>query len=118
MVLNIARRQRINSVLYVEFDKPSTSPTPSKVMRRKERFDRLEEAFNNLSPDYREAMSLVRIQGLQISEAAARMNRTPQAVKHLLIRAIKKLREALGNTESLSLPPKALRDRRDDDAGS
>ena len=75
-----------------------------------------EEAINSLSPEYREAMFLVRIRGLQIKDAAVRMNRTPQAVKHLLMRAIRKLREILGDTESFSLPPESFEGWRSTDA--
>jgi len=52
---------------------------------------------------------LVRIEGLQIKEAAERMNRTPKAVAHLLARALKQLKERFGDTESLHLPPRRLR---------
>jgi len=47
----------------------------------------------------------VRIKGLKITEAAHRMGRTSSAVTHLLMRALKKLKESFGDTESLNLPP-------------
>ena len=88
---------------------------PSSVaegLRRQERFSRLREAIDSLSPEYREAVLLVRIKGLKVKEAAERMNRSPNAVMHLLLRALKKLKEALGDTESLHLPPESLGDSR------
>ena len=82
-------------------------------MRREERRDRLQQALADLSPDYREAIELVRIRGLQVKEAAKRMNRTPKAVMHILARGLKELKSAFGETESLSLPPEALQERGD-----
>ena len=50
------------------------------------------------------ARLLARIDGLSIEEVARRMNRSPNAVSHILLRALRKLRESLGDTESLHLP--------------
>jgi len=89
-----------------------SEPSPSKGLRREERLSRLKEAIDNLSPEYREAVLLVRIKGLKVKEAAGRMNRSPNAVTHLLLRALKKLKEDLGDTESLHLPPERLGESR------
>ncbi|MBI4583032.1 MAG: hypothetical protein HY717_03265 [Planctomycetes bacterium] len=45
------------------------------------------------------------MKGLRIQEIAARMKRSPNAVSHLLSRALTELKEAFGDTESLNLPP-------------
>jgi hypothetical protein len=39
------------------------------------------------------------------------MGRSPDAVTHLLLRALDKLRESFGDTESLHLPPRSLEDQ-------
>jgi RNA polymerase sigma-70 factor (ECF subfamily) len=112
VIVNLARRQRTRGsrVLYVEHDLPNGDPTPSKALRRTERFARLQAALGDLAPDYREVIHLVRIEGLRIKEAARRMNRSPKSVMHLLARALKKLKESFGDTESLGLPPERLKE--------
>jgi RNA polymerase sigma-70 factor (ECF subfamily) len=104
VILNLARRRRIDRVLYVDHEAPASTPTPSKAMRRENRGDRLQAAIDTLPAEYREAVLLVRIEGLPIQEAARRMNRTAKAVMHLLGRALAQLKDHVGNTESLSLP--------------
>lgn len=89
-------------------DCPDPEIPPSKGLRREERFERLEKALASLSPEYREALTLVRIKGFKIAEAAERMGRTPNAVTHLLMRGLKKLKDSFGDTESLHLPPMRL----------
>jgi RNA polymerase sigma-70 factor (ECF subfamily) len=109
VILKLVSRHGRDRLIYREEDRSSDDPTPSKNLRRGERFDRLEEALQRLSPDYHEAVRLVRFQGLRIKEAAERMNRTPKAVMHLVSHGLKKLRESMGDTESLHLPPRSLR---------
>ena len=79
------------------------------MLRRNERFDRLQESIDNLSAEYREVIVLARIEGLRIKEIAQRMNRSPDAVKKLLRRGLKKLRDGFGETESLHLPDRSLK---------
>ena len=115
VILSSARGQQKQKgrVLYVEQELSNHDPTPSKAMRREERSDRLRDALNTLNPDHREAICLVRIEGLRVKEAAKRMNRTPKAVMHLLARGLKELRDSFGDTESLNLSPEGLRNRDD-----
>ena len=115
VILSSAREQRKQKgrVLYVEQELPNNDPTPSGAMRREERSDRLRDALNGLKPDHREAICLVRLEGLRVKEAAQRMNRTPKAVMHLLARGLKELRDSFGDTESLNLSPDGWRDRDD-----
>ena len=108
VILKLVSRQNRDRMIYRQEDRSSDDPTPSKELRRGERLDRLEEALSRLSPDYRDAVRLVRVEGLQIKEAAQRMNRTRKAVMHLVSRGLKKLRESMGDTESLHLPAKPL----------
>ena len=111
VILNSARRQRADRVLYVDHEARDEGPTPSRLLQRGERLQRLEDALQRLRPDHRRAVTLVRLEGMKVKEAAERMNRTPKAVSNLLSRALKELRDALGDTESLNLPPGHMLDR-------
>ncbi len=82
--------------------------SPSKEMRRNERFDRLEDALSHLRDDHRQVIVLSRIEGLRIGEIARRMKRSESAVRNLLLRALKELRKSFGDTESLRLPSRSL----------
>jgi RNA polymerase sigma-70 factor (ECF subfamily) len=107
VILKLAQRRR-RDVLYLDRDLSARDVSPSKAMRREERFDRFQDALDSLSPDYREVVDLARLQGLGIKEIARRMNRSPKAVAHLVSRALQKLKKAIGETESFSLPPRAI----------
>jgi RNA polymerase sigma-70 factor (ECF subfamily) len=102
----------------LEVDFPSRDPSPSKALQREERFARLEEALETLSSEYRQVLTLVRLEGCSIAETAKRMQRSPNATSKLLLRALRKLRERFGDTESLGLPQRPLQaeeDRRGDE---
>lgn len=88
----------------------SASASPSRSLRRDERFDRLQEALRRLSPDHQEVIRLSLLEGLRIREIAERMGRSTDAIKQLLLRATRKLRSHFGETESLHLPPRSLDD--------
>jgi len=90
-------------------DVSAGGPSPSKHLRRDERFDRLEKALASLSEDHRRVVTLARLEGLKVKEIAARMNSSPEAVKKLLARALLHLKESFGDTESLHLPDRRLR---------
>ena len=85
-------------------DVTATQESPSKALRREERFDRLEKALGGLNADQRKAITLSRLEGLKVKEIAARMNRSEDAVHKLLARAVLNLRRSFGDTESLALP--------------
>ena len=87
---------------------PARGASPSRIMRRGERLDRLEKAIADLPADYREVIRLSQLDGLKVKEIARRMNRSEYAVKHLMARALCRLRESFGDTESLSLPDRPL----------
>lgn len=80
------------------------SVTPAKAIRRRERFERLESALDQLSKDHREVIILARVRELPIKEIAKRMGRSPDAVSMLLLRALQSLRKHFGSTASLRLP--------------
>jgi len=105
LILAAADKRRRRAVLEVR--RPSQSPSqasPSRALRREERWERLEKSLALLSPDHREVIRLSRIEGLEVREIAERMGRTPSAVKNLLLRALKELKRSFGDTESLHLP--------------
>ena len=83
--------------------------SPSRALRRDDRFNRLQETLDRLSGDYRKVIYLARIEGLPMKEIATRMRRSPEAVKKLFGRALERLREQFGDTESLHLPDRQLR---------
>ncbi len=106
------RRRRL---IFLEDDLQNVDPTPSRKLQRQERFDRLKKALDSLPDDYREAILLVRIDGMKIKDAAKEMQKSPKAVVHLLSRGLKKLKSIFGETESLNLPSLSLNDGSDSD---
>ncbi|MBI4584031.1 MAG: sigma-70 family RNA polymerase sigma factor [Planctomycetes bacterium] len=110
LILDAAKRERVRQDLQIPRDPPGESTTASKHLRREERFERLKKSIEGLSPDYQKVILLARIDGLKIDEIAERMDRSPSAVKNLLFRAMKELRRSFGDTESLHLPQKNLRE--------
>ena len=68
----------------------------TRQVQRDERFEILRKALAELSPEYREAITLVFFQGLPLREAGQRMGgRTEDALRMLLRRAEAKLRDIL-----------------------
>ncbi len=109
VILELARYHRREQILYMDHDEVAPNDvSPSRSLRRSERFERLKEALDSLSPDYRDVVVMARLKGLRIDEIARRMNRSPNAVAHLLSRALVKLRKAFGETESFGLPARRL----------
>lgn len=96
-------------------DPPVVDPSPSTSLRREERFDRLQTSFESLSPEHREVVTLVCLQGLRVREAADRIGKTPGAIRNLLLRALRKLRGSFGDTESCHLPDRLLTDEETED---
>jgi RNA polymerase sigma-70 factor (ECF subfamily) len=108
VILEAANRPKADRFLALEVDVPARAQSPGKALQREERFERLKAALEALSPDQREAVMLVRLEGLSVAEAARRMDRTPNAISHLLLRAMRTLRLRMGDTESHGLPPRRL----------
>ncbi len=82
--------------------------SPTNVVRRQDRFDRLDAALKRLAPEHRQVILLCRIEGLTSAEAAERLNRSPAAVRQLLLRALRELKQNFGDTESFNLPDRRL----------
>jgi RNA polymerase sigma-70 factor (ECF subfamily) len=110
VVLQAAGRLARDAMLTLDPAFPAADLSQSRALRRQERFERLQEALDKLSPDHRQVILLARVERVPISEIATRMDRSPGAVSHLLMRAVQKLREAFGQTESFHLPDRSLLD--------
>lgn len=108
IIHEIVRTARREPILTAEEDVSVKDPSHARLMRRDERFDRLQEAFRELSPEYRQVISLARIEGLGLKEVAQRMGRSHAAARKLLCRALRSLKEGFGDTESLHLPARHL----------
>jgi RNA polymerase sigma-70 factor (ECF subfamily) len=108
VILQVARRRARERGTPLHEDVPVEQVSASRALAREERFRRLEESLDDLTSEHREVIMLVRVEGLPLAEAAQRMNRSPDAVKKLLYRALKKLKAAFGDTESLHLPDRSL----------
>ena len=91
------------------------SISQSHAQRREERFDRLQQALNSLSPEHKKVILYARLEKLPIREIAKKMHRSPAAVSQLLMRALQKLRDSFGDTESLHLPRRLLEEGSCDD---
>jgi RNA polymerase sigma-70 factor (ECF subfamily) len=86
----------------------SEAVSASKRLRREERLQRLEESLSRLKPEQREAILLVKIEGLAVKEVARRMGRSEEGVRQLISRGVRELRGKFGDTESLHLPEEGL----------
>jgi len=84
---------------------------PDKALQRNERFERLKAAMDKLKPEHREVIILARVHGLSTKEIAQRMGRSIDAVSMLLLRALRKLKDQFGSTDSLHLPQRSLDSR-------
>ncbi len=103
-----ASQRRSTGELSLSIDPPRSSATPSTVLRREERFHRLERALRDLSPEERDVVRLARIDGLTAREIAQRIGRPEPTVRSLLARALRKVRDSFGETRSLHLPDRQL----------
>jgi RNA polymerase sigma-70 factor (ECF subfamily) len=108
-VISNAARKKGGRPLNLPFDPAWTGASPSKNLRREERFQRLEGAVRRLSADHREVLRLARFEGLKVQEIATLMRRSPNAVYKLLARALEELRKDIGDTGSLHLPDRPLK---------
>lgn len=114
VILEEAAGQKKHAQVEADLDLPGRDPTPSQRARQEERFDRLQQALSSLSPDHRKVILLARVEKLPIKEIAVRMNRSADAVTNLLSRALAKLKDGFGDTESLHLPDRTLRQEPED----
>jgi RNA polymerase sigma-70 factor, ECF subfamily len=77
----------------------ASGSSPSRQAARHEQEVLLAEVLAQLPDDYREVIVLRNLEGLSHEETALRMGRSPGAVRMLWVRALTRLRAALGNCE-------------------
>jgi len=70
---------------------PIEATTPSVIMSRKEDLDKLENAIDELKPEYRKVIVLAKIDGLSYNQIGERLGKSADAVGHLLARAMRAL---------------------------
>jgi RNA polymerase sigma-70 factor (ECF subfamily) len=71
---------------------PVDSKTPSRVLGEAEGVRGLLDKLNSLPEDYRQAILLMKVEGLSTSEAAERLGKSNEATALLLHRALKRFR--------------------------
>jgi RNA polymerase sigma-70 factor (ECF subfamily) len=70
---------------------PNKATTPSVIMSRKEDLDKLARAMDALKSKYREVIVLTKIEGLSYKEIAGRLDKSSEAVRKLVSRAMAEL---------------------------
>ena len=73
---------------FIRFPGPIEATTPSVIMSRKEEFDNLTKAIDQLKPEYRKVIILAKIEGLSYKEIGQRLDKSKDAVGMLLSRAM------------------------------
>jgi RNA polymerase sigma-70 factor (ECF subfamily) len=73
---------------------PADSTTPSVIMSKREELDSLEKAMDKLKPEYKEIVTLTKIEGLSYQEVGNRLGKSSDAVRMLLSRAMAALTSA------------------------
>jgi len=81
---------------FIGAGEPARNTTPSVIACRKEALDKLEQALDELKPEYKEIIVLKRIEGLSHAEIARRLGKNTGAVRMLLARAMAALAIAYG----------------------
>lgn len=71
--------------------------TPSRDLQAAEALAAIENAFDDLPEDYKEAITLYRLCGLDYGEIAVRMQRSEGAVRNLVYRGLSRLALRLGD---------------------
>jgi RNA polymerase sigma-70 factor, ECF subfamily len=72
---------------------PIDSRTPSRIFAEEQGLQELLTKLNALPENYRQAILLVKVEGLTTQEAAARLGKTRESMALLLHRALKRFRE-------------------------
>jgi RNA polymerase sigma-70 factor (ECF subfamily) len=72
----------------VGFAGPIDATTPSVIMSQKEDLVKLEKAMDSLKPEYREVIVLTKIEGFSYNVIAGRLDKSSDAVRKLVSRAM------------------------------
>jgi len=67
---------------------PADSTTPSMIISKREELDKLEKAIDKLKPEYKEVITLTKVEGLSYEEVGNRLGKSADAVRMLLSRAM------------------------------
>ena len=89
--VRLNNRRRITEDSFVAALEAVDTTTPSAIMSKKEEFDKLARAIEELTPQYREVIVLTKIEGLSYKEIADRMGKSSEAVRKLVSRALEAL---------------------------
>ena len=89
--VRLNNRIRINEDSFVASLEAVDTTTPSAIMSKKEEFDKLARAIEELTPQYREVIVLTKIEGLSYKEIADKLGKSSEAVRKLVSRALEAL---------------------------
>lgn len=67
---------------------PVDTTTPSVIISKREDLNKLEIAMDKLKPEYREVITLVKMEGFTYEEVSDKLGKSPDAVRMLLARAM------------------------------
>ena len=67
---------------------PARNTTPSLILSGREELDKLEEAIDQLKPEYRQVIVWAKLDGLSYREIGERLGKSADAAGHLLLRAM------------------------------
>ena len=90
-----ARREQSTTGSSPDMGKPASDPSPSMHAMAAEERAAMWQAVDGLAQDYRTILRLVHQEGLNLTEAGARMGRSPDAARKLYGRAVAKLTDGL-----------------------
>jgi RNA polymerase sigma-70 factor (ECF subfamily) len=83
----------------VERDPVAPDTSPSQRAVKAERASRLAEAIERLPAAYHQVVVLRHLEGLSFPEVARRLDRTEDGVKNIWVRALRRLRDLLGDLQ-------------------
>jgi len=101
------RDARLEKALVVELDNTSgvlqrglmaADSTPSRQAANREALILLANALEQLPDDYRQVIMLRHLEGLPFADVAVRMNRTVASVQNLWVRALKRMKQSVGES--------------------
>jgi RNA polymerase sigma-70 factor, ECF subfamily len=101
------RDARLEQALVVELDNTSgvlqrglmaADSTPSRQAANRETLLLLANALEQLPDDYRQVIMLRHLEGLPFADVAERMNRTVASVQNLWVRALKRMKQTVGES--------------------
>jgi len=84
---------------FVGISGPVDTTTPSLIISRREDLNRLEKAMDKLKPEYRQVITLTKIEGLSYKEAGDKLGKGADAVRMLLSRAMTALSQSFEKVE-------------------